>query len=221
MRPRKPSIDVLDTPAGQISISQVGHAVAVSAPVPVGADPHAVAKAAFDASSVLLPGAKKRIPRRFTVIADLLWADMTISVTALIEEDRDNKPRCVHLDVEAELSDRSVSQDTLRAIPVASLMRYGAQWLVDPKDRAALDRAWLSTFRPKSFDASPENLRAVATVVKQHLRNVARAGGRPSPNEAVQQAFDISRPTAARRIREAKDAGYLPEQLTTKKESGR
>ena len=39
--------------------------------------------------------------------------------------------------------------------------------------------------------------------------------GRPNPNDKVAKDLIISRATAARRIRQAKDKGYLPEDLAT------
>lgn len=213
----------LNTPSAFVSITRVmRHSRLTGHPrVPAGAD---LAKfyeaAASDFPSSSLLGVGPDVPAGFDVFVTVsprrpsaTWSHgVEVRLTAAVEA---GVPRCQEITVTAEEPSDSIGQDVLRSIPVAKVLRSGLLWIVSRHDRVAVERSWNSALRPQIFAPTDQNLRQAAETVKRHMRAVVAAGGAPKPNDAVAKAFYISRATAARRIRQAKDKGYLPEDLAS------
>ena len=98
--------------------------------------------------------------------------------------------------------------DWLEQIVAMCSLKYsgtGPGWTVLSQpvdDRGAVaDIRRARSGRPRAV--TPERLRKVAEVYRQHFAD--------RPTEAVARSFGVSHRTAARYIRQARDAGHLPE----------
>lgn len=213
----------LDTPNASVTISHINKASRLSGNprVPQGAD---IAKfreaAAADFPSVAPPGGP-RVPAGFTVSVTVIpkkrsdtWKN-ELEVELTVDVGPEGVPRCSRVVITTSAPPDSIGQDVLRSIPVGKVLRWAVRWFAS-SDRADMERSWNSALRPQTFAPTEGNLRRVATIVRTHILDAAALGiGRPNPNDKVAKDLIISRATAARRIRQAKDKGYLPEDLAT------
>lgn len=185
--------------------------------VPEGADPDKYladfARSNDYVPKVLLGGVE--VPASFWVIVDVSpkkqaarwWGEMTVELRAAIGED--GEPRCREVKVEASEPNDSVGLEMLRTIPVSNLLRIGVQWLVAPGNVDAVLKAWDAYRRAPKLPPSKANLRRVAEIVTKHEKAAAELGARARSIEAVQRELGLSRATAARRIKAARDRGYI------------
>lgn len=140
-------------------------------------------------------------------------------VTARFEI-RDGRPECVHLAVTSKPGGRGIRLADLDMFTLdaaaAQVFLVGATPVTGgPLGGTDEAEAWamLSDLHKartaRRRPTSKATLDAVADVYNRYA-TVAPGSGRAKPARAVEEAFDMDPRTAARRIREAKDAGLIP-----------
>ncbi len=138
-------------------------------------------------------------------------------------EMRDGTPVCTAITVEATPGGRPVTTSDLATLP--GLERKGTDAFKRFATRVFDDEDWRRGQNLHRVDAihhppASEVSSALSSRPNAELEQVAevyRANIDRAPVEAVQEAFGLTRRTADRRIRAARDRGFLPETTRGKK----
>lgn len=120
-------------------------------------------------------------------------------------EMRHGIPECVHLDVESQYGNRSVRAKDVQYIRIDDVLEAALNYLT----------IWKRTLPPSRQErraAVGGLMRRRRTISEDVLREVARVyeeNVEQAPTQAVSDHFDISKSAADKRVKRARDAGYI------------
>jgi hypothetical protein len=144
------------------------------------------------------------LPASYTFTAE----GYPIGVSAVVEVDEEG-PHLASVTMTQLPGGPPVTTDTVRAVPLAKLLRTSAACAVwEPRQlQGAGELRQKVDASRRRWRMTDDHLRRVADVYRDNPRDAA---GRRAPVNAVMEQFGTTRPTAGRWVMKARKRGFLP-----------